>query len=123
MKQNWRRPTSLYSTTEEIKTNCGKLFLTLGYTDEKHKHLVEVRAVLGKAGTCGNVKLDTIARAFSICIQSPYSRKKLIRKFTKQFIYNDKKDAMSCGSPFECDGKTYQTCIEIIASRIIKALQ
>jgi len=107
METTWKRPKTIPSKTEHIETDgCGTLHLTLGFEEG---HLIEVRAVIGRNGTCGGVLLDTCAKLLSMYLQSPEPRYKVAEKIKKQFI------GVKCAQ-----GKP---CVEIIAEKILKELK
>lgn len=109
MEATWKRPKTIPSQTEHIETEaCGTLHLTLGWQEEDGR-LIEVRAVIGKNGICGNVLLDTVAKLFSMYLQSPESRYKIAEKVKRQFI------GISCAQ-----GK--KSCGELIAEKVLEEL-
>lgn len=116
---DWKRPKTIEGTTEQIKTNCGSLYFTLNYEDEK---LIEVRATIGKCGVCSNTMLDTVCKLMSITLQSEMPRYKIVQKFRKQFTHEKDKD-MTCGQDkFFHEKKEYQSCVDYIAQRVISEL-
>jgi len=119
---DFKRPKVLYGSTPEVETPCGKLYLTFNHIDEDKTKLVEVRGHFGKAGTCSLLGLDAICKLTSILLQSPLSRKKIIKKLRKQFLSTDKKERITCGNPFEYAGKEYQSCGELLFSLVVDEL-
>jgi len=114
METNWKRPKVIPSETEHIVLeNCGTLHLTLGTEDER---LIEVRAVIGKNGICGNVLLDSLAKSLSILLQTDYPRYKICEKLKRQFLPDTKGNKIVCG-------QTGKSCVEEIAERIVKILE
>jgi len=114
METSWKRPKTLPSTTEHIDTQCGTLHFTIVKEDDK---LVEVRGMIGKSGTCGNVFLDTICKMVSMYLQSPEPRYKICKKFRKQFV------DMNCGQgKFVWEGEEYTGCIDYVIKRVVKEL-
>jgi ribonucleoside-diphosphate reductase alpha chain len=104
--EQWKRPKSIPSQTEKITTQCGSLFLTFGYEGDR---LIEVRISIGKSGICANVLLDCFARMISIALQSNMPRCKILKKIKKQFV------GVKCNQG--------QSCVDIVAERIIKELK
>lgn len=110
----FKRPKTIPSKTEHIETSCGTLHLTLGYHEDK---LIEVRAMIGKNGTCGNVMLDTIAKLMSITLQSGLAKYKICEKMKKQFC------EMNCGQDkFKWEEKEYTGCVDYIVKKVIEEL-
>lgn len=106
METDWKRPKTIDSKTEAIKTECGTIYLTLGYEEDK---LIEVRATIGKSGICGNVLLDTVAKLLSMYLQSPEPRYKIISKLRKQFV------GVICNQG--------NSCVNIISEKVVGELE
>ena len=119
MDADWKRPKEIPSNTEMIKTNCGGLYLTLGFEDDK---LIEVRATIGKNGTCSNIMLDIICKLMSITLQSEMPRYKIVKKFRKQFSHEKDKDMTCDQDKFFHEEKEYQSCMDYIVKKVIKEL-
>ena len=116
MTNDWKRPKTIPSVTEQIKMpSCGNLHLTLGW-EEDGGRLIEVQAVIGRSGTCPCVLLNTTAKLMSMLLQSSEPRFKIVEKFKKQFLPDTKGNQITCGQD---KGKG---CIETIAERVIKEL-
>ncbi len=62
------RPKILDSTTEEVTTGCGHLYVTIGF-DGGRGTPIEVRAALGKAGGCSNCYIEALNRVVSLGLQ------------------------------------------------------
>jgi len=115
VETTWKRPKEIPSKTFHIETQEGTLHLTLGYEDER---LIEVRAMIGKAGTYAQIMLDTIAKLISMYLQSPEARYKIVKKFNKQFA------EMFCGmEEFEWQGEKYQSAIDLIVKIVITEVE
>ena len=110
METTYKRPKEIESKTEAIKLECGTLHLTFGYQEEVEGKIVEVRAVIGKSGVCGNILLDSYAKAMSMLLQSPMPRYKIVEKIKKQF----KGVVCSQGE---------KSCVNEIALRLLKELE
>ena len=112
---DYRRPKELPSVTEHLKVGCGgTLNLTVSYEEDK---IIEVRAVVGKNGTCSNNLLDAFCKVVSMYLQSPMARYKIVKKFKKQFVES------SCGMPFQWNGKKYCGCVDYISQKIVEDLE
>jgi len=117
MAENWKREKEIPSKTELIDLEtpaCGNMHLTFCWQDDS---LIEVRAVIGKSGVCGNIMLDTIAKLMSMYLQSSEPKYKIVKKFRKQFLPDTKGNQITCGH-----GKG-KSCIEEIAERVVKELE
>lgn len=57
------RPKILESTTVEVKTGCGHLYVTIGYDNGSP---IEILATLGKAGGCSYCFSEALSRAISL---------------------------------------------------------
>ena len=110
---HYKRPKEIESTTEHIETFCGTLHLTRGYNGG----LVEVRALIGKSGTCCNVQLENFCKVTSMYLQSPEPLYRIVKKFKKQF------EGANCGQGFVWQEKNYLSCHDYIAQQIIKDLE
>ena len=63
------RPQALPSTTIELKTSgCGKIFVTVTYTEAGE--IQEVFCRFGKAGGCGSAVMDGVTRVVSYALRS-----------------------------------------------------
>ena len=111
---DYKRPKTLPTTTEHIKTQCGTLNVMLSLHDNK---LVEVMAVIGKSGTCANNLLGSFCKVVSMYLQSDTARYKIVKKFKKQFV------GSSCGMPFKWNGKDYRGCVDYIAQKVVEDLE
>jgi len=106
----YKRPKSIESKTESIRLDsCGTLHLTFGYQEEVEGKVVEVQALIGKAGVPCNVLLNCYAKAMSMLLQSPMPRYKIVEKIKKQF------KGVSCGTE-------KRSCIDAIAERLLSEL-
>lgn len=57
------RPREVKSTTKQVKTGCGSLYVTVGFNSNEP---IEVFATLGKAGGCSNCQNEALGRAISL---------------------------------------------------------
>lgn len=114
---DYKRPKTLESKTENIKTDCGTLNFTKGYDNGK---LVEIWAVIGRSGTCSNSLLASFCKVVSMYLQSAHPRYKIVKKFKKQFI------GSNCGMPFyikeDKEQVKYCGCIDWIAQNIVEEI-
>lgn len=114
MDTNWKRPKVIPSTTYHIDTNEGTLHLIFGFEDDK---LIEVRGMIGKAGSYSNILIDTICKLVSMYLQSPEPRYKIVKKFKKQFV------DMKCGmEPFKWENESYESSIDVIVKLVVSQL-
>jgi hypothetical protein len=110
---HYKRPKTIESKTEHVETSCGTMHFTTGYDTG----LVEIRAMIGKSGTCPNCQLDNFCRVVSMYLQSPEPRYRIVKKFRKQF------EGANCGMPFTWKEKKYTSCHDYIAQAVIKELE
>lgn len=108
--ETYKRPKEIESKTEDVKLECGNLHLTFGYQEEVEGKVVEVRAVIGKSGVCGNILLDSFSKAISMLLQSPMPRYKIVGKIKKQF------KGVICA-------QGQRSCVNEIAERLLKELE
>lgn len=114
MESNWKRPKVIPSKTFHIDTREGTLHLTLGYEtgDDGKDRLIEVRGIIGKAGTYANVYVDTVCKLLSCYIQSPEPRFKFKKKLDKMFD-------MAMGlDPFTWEGEKYLSVLDVILKTV-----
>jgi hypothetical protein len=118
METAWKRPKVIPSTTYHIDTNEGTLHLTLGYEegDDGRNRLIEVRGVIGKAGTYSNVWVDTICKLLSCYIQSPEPRFKFEKKLEKL------SDITMGMEPFTWEKEKYQSVLDVIIKMVRKEI-
>ena len=112
METSWKRPKEIPSTTYHIETNEGTLHLTIGTDNDR---IIEVRGVIGKAGTYSNIWVDTLCKLISFYLQSPEPRYKIEKKLRLQF------EDMSCGMEvFEWQGEKFKSVIDVIIKSVVK---
>ncbi len=99
--------------TIKCKTDCGSLYLTLNKQDNE---LIEIRITLGKSGSCVRGLLEHIALLYSIILQSDIDKEELIRIFKRHC------EKVSCGTPFMKNKVNYLSCIDYVASEVLKVL-
>lgn len=109
-----KRPETLKGKTTELKTECGKLFLTLNEWDGE---LAETFIILGKSGSCVTTLLKIIGTLCSLLLQSGLE-KKAIRKIFKKHI-----SGSSCGTKSYKDGEEYLSCPDYMAKMILEELK
>lgn len=110
MKEKFNRPETLEGYTQRLPTPCGDLYLTL---NEDKGTLREVRATLGKSGSCYNILFQTIALLLSVMLQEGISREKIKRTLENQF-------EGSCGQSIPYKGEVYHSCIDYIITKILE---
>jgi ribonucleoside-diphosphate reductase alpha chain len=104
------RPEVLNGYTSRIPTPCGSLYLTLNENNDK---LCEIRATLGKCGSCMNIMLQTIALLISVMLQSNISREKIQKTLENQF-------EGGCGNIIRYKGEEYNSCIDYIIRKVLE---
>jgi ribonucleoside-diphosphate reductase alpha chain len=62
------RPKILSGRTIMVRTDCGKIYVTLNRTDDGHYH--EVFATLGKNGSCTKSQLEAITRSVTLALRA-----------------------------------------------------
>ncbi len=112
MESKWKRPEFLDGYTLQIDTPCGPLYLTL---NEHENKLCEVRATLGKSGTCYNIMFQTIALFLSVMLQEGIPKSKIKKTLEHQF-------GGRCGNIIRHRGEEYQSCIDYIITKILEDL-
>jgi hypothetical protein len=76
------RPKKLKSTTTEVKTACGEIYITVGLDSKDQPFEIFIR--FGKAGGCGSAMADGIARMCSYALRAGMPLKKAIKAFEGQ---------------------------------------
>lgn len=104
------RPEVLHGYTPKLSTPCGSLYFTLNECDNR---LCEVRAIMGKAGTCSNIMLQTIALLISVMLQSGIDRERIKKALLNQFEGN-------CGQTIWYKGERYHSCVDFMVKRILE---
>lgn len=104
------RPEVLTGYTSKLPTPCGSLYLTLNEHNDK---LCEIRATMGKSGSCYSVMFQTIALLISVMLQSGISEEKIQKALENQF-------EGSCGNIIRYKGEAYHSCIDYIITRILE---
>lgn len=59
-----KRPKITKGETHRVTTGCGNLYVTPSWDDDGN--LIEVFAVLGRAGSCAKCQLEALTRAISL---------------------------------------------------------
>ena len=106
------RPEVLEGYTQRLPTPCGDLYLTL---NEDNGSLCEVRAILGKSGTCYNIMFQTLALFLSVMLQEGISREKIKDILLHQFEGR-------CGQRIVYKGEVYHSCIDYMITKILEDL-
>ena len=119
MEPTWKRPKVIPSTTYHIDTNEGCLHLTLGYEegDDGKQRIIEVRGVIGKAGTYSNVWVDTLCKLLSMYIQSPEPRYKFGKKME---LLSDISMGMET---FKWENEKYQSVLDVIVKTVAREIE
>ena len=114
MKPDWKRPKTLEGATISIPTPAGTLHLTFNYDKET---LVEVMGKIGKSGSYMATQLSILCLMLSIMLQTPISRKKLVKKIRKSLI--DIPGEM----PFEHEGEKFNGYEDYIFKRVCEEIE
>jgi ribonucleoside-diphosphate reductase alpha chain len=100
------RPPVLPSSTIRLETDyCGKIYMHCTYNDQR---LFEVFVNLGKAGACQQCLLRGIGILISMLLRAGIQPEKIA----------DNLSTLNCGMPTVRDGKTYNSCLALIASQL-----
>lgn len=97
------RPKALPGTTYEMKTNCGKLYVTI--TSDTSGDMFEVFCRFGRAGGCGAAIFDGMTKLLSYALRSGMKPVEAVKAF----------EGISCNH-----GKN--TCLNAVADAIKEAL-
>lgn len=108
------RPDVLKGKTEKIKTGCGNLYLTINEDEDGSPY--EVRAQIGKSGSCARSMLEVIGILMSIIFQNV--DKEIVTKSIKRHLRG-----VSCGSEFKEGDKRRMSCLDVIAQRALVSLK
>ena len=109
-----KRKDVLSGKTLKAATGCGSMYLTLN-TDEGE--LVECRLEIGKSGGCTKNMLSVIGILYSILLQSGIEKEIVIKTVKRHLL------GVSCGEPFITRGKTYKSCLDWAARKILEELK
>ena len=88
-----KRPEVLPSRTHEKATNCGNLYVTVVFLNEKP---YEVKIFMGKGGNCAFAFCEAIGNVITRGIQKGHSMEELIKCFADINCGNPKDDIKSC---------------------------
>jgi hypothetical protein len=91
----------------------------MGYEegDDGVKRLIEVRGVIGKAGTYSNVWVDSLCKLLSCYIQSPEPRYKFSKKLS---LLSDIPMGME---KFTWEKEKYQSVLDVIVKAVAKEIE
>jgi len=96
-----KRPKSVPSTSTKVKVGCGSLYVTIGVADGE---IIEVFAVLGKAGGCATCFLKSVVMCIAIGIRGGAP----VEDFIKHLI------GQRCPTLSIENGITYLSCSDAI---------
>lgn len=108
------RPRTLKGNTEKIQTGCGSLYLTINEDNDGTPY--EVRAQIGKSGSCARSLLEVIGILMSIIFQNVDTA--IAVKSLKRHLRG-----VNCGSEFREGDKRYGSCIDKIAHKALIRLK
>lgn len=109
-----KREPVLHGTTTAIKTDCGKLYLTINMQDNE---VFEVSWRMGKSGHCVSARNVFEGVMLSKLFQSHYTKDQMIN-FLKNYALG-----VNCGVPFMEEGEKHTSCLDVIAKELIKKLE
>lgn len=98
------RPTAVKGTTEQIKTGCGKLYLTISNPEEYQ----EIFLRLGKCGGCTLSFLDGIGRLISMGLNQPLTKELIVKAFI----------GIRCPNPINNGDSLILSCLDGIAQSL-----
>ena len=108
-----KRPDVLKGRTEKIQTGCKSLYLTINEDEEGNP--CEVRAQIGKSGSCARCMLETIGILISRELQRG-DREESIKAINHL-------RSISCGQEFREGDKRRMSCLDVISQRVRVALK
>jgi len=114
MDANWKRPKTLEGATVSIPTPAGTMHLTFNYDKNS---LVEIMGKIGKSGSYAARRLSIVCTLISILLQTPISRKKLIKKIRKSLV--NIPDEL----PFEHGGEKFEGYEDYIFKRVCEEIE
>jgi hypothetical protein len=114
MDANWKRPKTLEGATISVPTPAGTLHLTFNYDKNT---LVEVMGKIGRCGSYAATQLSILCILLSIVLQSPLSRKKIVKKIRKGLV--DIKGEL----PFEHEGEKFEGYEDYIFKRVCQEIE
>ena len=98
-----RRPKKVNSTTERIECGCGHLYITIGKDNEGR--IVEIFAILGKAGGCAMAQNEALTRAISLGLKYGIPAQEFVHELTN----------IRCSAPGMEQGEPILSCADAIA--------
>lgn len=101
-----KRPQKLSGKTYQIKTGCGKLYITI---NDNEGFPYEFLATMGKAGGCATAQLDCISRLISYSLQNVGQVTSIIKLMS----------GISCHSAIIVNEEKVLSCADAIA-KILK---
>ena len=96
------RGEELSGKTIEIRTGCGKAFITYNYKDDK---LYEVIYSMGKTGGCHNATTEALGRLVSLALQNDIPINKVMKQIRE----------IRCQLPAHYMGNQIMSCPDAIA--------
>ena len=115
MTKRKARPEVLNSKTTRYKTNCGNMYLRMGYDD--NGELFEVFASMGKSGNCVYSHLEAVSRL--LCDIFKYEDIALEDKLHAI----EHLQSINCGNSWVSKGEKYLSCLDLISREVAKELK
>jgi len=103
-----KRPKKVQSTTERIECGCGHLYITIGKDEEGR--IVEIFAILGKAGGCAMAQNEALTRTISLGLKYGIP--------VQEFV--DELRNIRCSAPGIEQGELIYSCADAIAYVLAK---
>ena len=100
----------LLGRTHKVKCGCGNIYVTVNR--DKDFRILEVFAVLGKAGGCAASQLESIGRLTTRCLRAGIS---------PDIVMKDLRGNI-CHSPNYCEGQKISSCSDAIGIVIEREL-
>ena len=91
-----KRKKSIKNVTFQYTTGCGKIYVTITYTDDKLIHEVFVKN--GRAGSCFHAHAESEGRLCSLYLRSGGDVNKLIKHLSDVPCGTSTKELLSCPS-------------------------
>ena len=98
-----KRPKVTHGESKRFRMSCGNLYITTGHNEEGV--LIEIFAILGKAGGCASCQNEALTRSISLGLKYGLP----IEEYVKQLI------GISCPGRGMEDGIEIHSCAEAIS--------
>lgn len=105
------RPKILPGVTLKVKTECGNLFVTVNF--DENKKPFEVFAYLGKSGSCFSCQINSLCKVISIALRNGAPIEDIINHL----------EGMRCYNITYTDGQQYLSCIDALVKLLKESLE